>query len=221
MSKVIISRILRPAQSLAWELSSFHIPTRLEGMSVVVNHARLDAVSVVTQLRNKSSHIAHSRKRFNHIANEIHALSNHVVKVRISIQASTAFSPITTVAPPPLAPHAPRTTLRPSSLPVPTHQLSQSHHHLHPPPTLPCYEHLQSQYRTPPSRTHAMISSGFTNAPVTQFLVFGTVIGALLATITDSRYYLPIQVVPHIWQYGQFWRFAVWQVCLGLPWRGQ
>jgi hypothetical protein len=58
-----------------------------------------------------------------------------------------------------------------------------------------------------------MISSGFTNAPVTQFLVFGTVIGALLATITDSRYYLHIQVVPHIWQYGQFWRFAVWQVC--------
>ncbi|KAG9187371.1 hypothetical protein G6011_05242 [Alternaria panax] len=57
-----------------------------------------------------------------------------------------------------------------------------------------------------------MISSGFTNAPVTQFLVFGTVIGALLATITDSRYYLHIQVVPHIWQYGQFWRFAVWQL---------
>ncbi|RYN60924.1 hypothetical protein AA0114_g796 [Alternaria tenuissima] len=57
-----------------------------------------------------------------------------------------------------------------------------------------------------------MISSGFTNAPVTQFLVFGTVIGALLATITDSRYYLHIQVVPHVWQYGQFWRFAVWQL---------
>ncbi|KAH6881476.1 hypothetical protein BKA58DRAFT_3207 [Alternaria rosae] len=55
-----------------------------------------------------------------------------------------------------------------------------------------------------------MISSGFTNAPVTQFLVFGTVIGALLATITDSRFYLHIQVVPHLWQYGQFWRVGVW-----------
>ncbi|KAI4645915.1 hypothetical protein J4E93_005494 [Alternaria ventricosa] len=55
-----------------------------------------------------------------------------------------------------------------------------------------------------------MISSGFTNAPVTQFLVFGTVIGALLAAITDSRFYLHIQVVPHLWQYGQFWRCGVW-----------
>ena len=58
-----------------------------------------------------------------------------------------------------------------------------------------------------------MISSGFTNAPVTQFLVFGTVIGALLAAITDSRFYLHIQVVPHLWQYGQFWRCGVWMVC--------
>jgi hypothetical protein len=57
-----------------------------------------------------------------------------------------------------------------------------------------------------------MISSGFTNAPVSQFLVFGTVIGALLATLTDTRYYLHIQVVPHIWGYGQFWRFLTWQV---------
>ncbi|KAE8838579.1 hypothetical protein PTNB73_03404 [Pyrenophora teres f. teres] len=56
-----------------------------------------------------------------------------------------------------------------------------------------------------------MISSGFTNAPVSQFLVFGTVIGALLASVTDTRYYLHIQVVPHIWGYGQFWRFLAWQ----------
>ncbi|USP81441.1 hypothetical protein yc1106_08715 [Curvularia clavata] len=56
-----------------------------------------------------------------------------------------------------------------------------------------------------------MISSGFTNAPVSQFLVFGVVIAALLATITDTRYYLHILVVPHIWGYGQFWRFATWQ----------
>jgi hypothetical protein len=60
-----------------------------------------------------------------------------------------------------------------------------------------------------------MITSGFTNAPVSQFLVFSAVIGALFATITDTRYYLPISVVPHIWTYGQFWRFLTWQV--GLP----
>ncbi|KAF2849866.1 hypothetical protein T440DRAFT_532844 [Plenodomus tracheiphilus IPT5] len=58
-----------------------------------------------------------------------------------------------------------------------------------------------------------MISSGFTNAPVTQFLVFATVLGALAASITDTRYYLHIQVDPHIWSYGQFWRFLTWQCC--------
>ncbi|KAF5853016.1 hypothetical protein GGP41_001563 [Bipolaris sorokiniana] len=57
-----------------------------------------------------------------------------------------------------------------------------------------------------------MISSGFTNAPVSQLLVFGTVITALLATLTDTRYYLHILVVPHIWGYGQFWRFVTWQL---------
>jgi hypothetical protein len=57
-----------------------------------------------------------------------------------------------------------------------------------------------------------MISSGFTNAPVSQFLVFSTVIGALVASVTDTRYYVHISVVPHIWTYGQFWRFLTWQV---------
>lgn len=55
-----------------------------------------------------------------------------------------------------------------------------------------------------------MISSGFTNAPVSQFIVFSVVIGAVVATLTDTRYYLPIAVVPHIWGYGQLWRFVTW-----------
>ena len=55
-----------------------------------------------------------------------------------------------------------------------------------------------------------MISSGFTNAPVSQFLVFGTVVGSLVASLTDTRYYLPIAVVPHIWGYGQLWRVLTW-----------
>lgn len=58
-----------------------------------------------------------------------------------------------------------------------------------------------------------MITSGFTNAPVSRFLVFGTVIGALVASLTDTRYYIHIQVVPHFWRYGQFWRVLTWQVC--------
>jgi hypothetical protein len=62
-------------------------------------------------------------------------------------------------------------------------------------------------------KTSTMISSGFTNAPVSQFLVYSTVIGAIVATITDTRYYLHLSVVPHIWEYRQFWRFLTWQVC--------
>ena len=58
-----------------------------------------------------------------------------------------------------------------------------------------------------------MITSGFTNAPVSQFLVFSTVIGALVASLTDTRYYIHIEVVPHIWNYGQFWRLLTWQAC--------
>jgi hypothetical protein len=57
-----------------------------------------------------------------------------------------------------------------------------------------------------------MISSGFTNAPISRFLVFFTVAGALLATVTDTRYYLPIAVVPHFWGYGQVWRAGLWTV---------
>jgi hypothetical protein len=59
-----------------------------------------------------------------------------------------------------------------------------------------------------------MITSGFTNAPVSRFLVFSTVIGALVASLTDTRYYLHIQVVPHLWNYGQLWRLLTWQVRL-------
>ena len=84
----------------------------------------------------------------------------------------------------------------------------------------PSHTYLRYAHSPPSLRQHppffynaTMISSGFTNAPVTQFLVFGTVIGALLAAITDSRFYLHIQVVPHLWQYGQFWRCGVWTVC--------
>lgn len=55
-----------------------------------------------------------------------------------------------------------------------------------------------------------MISSGFTNAPVTRALVFGTALAALLASLTDTRFYLPIAVVPHLWGYGQAWRVVTW-----------
>lgn len=58
-----------------------------------------------------------------------------------------------------------------------------------------------------------MLTSGFTNAPVTQFLVIGTVISAFLASITDTKYYFWIQPKPHLFDYWQFWRLFTWQLC--------
>jgi hypothetical protein len=58
--------------------------------------------------------------------------------------------------------------------------------------------------------SETMISSGFTNAPVSRALVFGTVLAALLASLTDTRYYLPILVDRHFWGYGQAWRVLTW-----------
>lgn len=95
------------------------------------------------------------------------------------------------MAPPRLAPH------------MPTRLLVIAH------ATFSCNSY--APLNLPPTTT-TMISSGFTNASVSRFLVFSTVIGAVLATITDTRYYLHIAVVPHIWKYGQFWKFLTWQV---------
>ncbi|KAF2264601.1 hypothetical protein CC78DRAFT_494694 [Lojkania enalia] len=58
-----------------------------------------------------------------------------------------------------------------------------------------------------------MITSGFSNAPVSQFLVFATVLGALAVALTDTRYYIHVAVVPHLWGYGQVWRVFTWQAC--------
>lgn len=56
-----------------------------------------------------------------------------------------------------------------------------------------------------------MLTSGFTHAPVSKFLVFFVVASAFVASITDSQYLLWIQVVPHLWVHGQFWRLLTWQ----------
>ena len=58
-----------------------------------------------------------------------------------------------------------------------------------------------------------MLSSGFTNAPVTRILLISTVISAFLASITDTKYYFWIQVRPHLFDYWQFWRLLTWQAC--------
>lgn len=58
-----------------------------------------------------------------------------------------------------------------------------------------------------------MISSGFSNAPVTKLLVVGVVASSFLATLTDTKYYFWIQVRPHLTEYWQFWRLLTWQLC--------
>ncbi|KAK5739179.1 hypothetical protein LTR17_005480 [Elasticomyces elasticus] len=58
-----------------------------------------------------------------------------------------------------------------------------------------------------------MLSSGFTNAPVSQGLVVAVVLSAFLATMTDTKYYLWIEVRPHLLDYHQFWRLLTWQFC--------
>jgi len=73
-------------------------------------------------------------------------------------------------------------------------------------------EHHQHHHRcqSPPP---AMLSSGFTNAPVTRSLLVAVVLSAFLATITDTKYYLWIEVRPHLFDYHQFWRLLTWQFC--------
>lgn len=58
-----------------------------------------------------------------------------------------------------------------------------------------------------------MIASGFTNAPVSKALVVGVVLISFLATLTDSKHLVWIQVHPHLTDYAQFWRLLTWQAC--------
>lgn len=58
-----------------------------------------------------------------------------------------------------------------------------------------------------------MLVSGFTNAPVTKLLVTAVVITSFLASLTDTKYYLWIDVRPHLLDYWQWWRLVTWQLC--------
>ncbi|KAK4543004.1 hypothetical protein LTR36_006002 [Oleoguttula mirabilis] len=58
-----------------------------------------------------------------------------------------------------------------------------------------------------------MLSSGFTNAPVTKALVVGVILASFLASIADIKYFIWIEVRPHLFDYWQFWRLLTWQLC--------
>ena len=57
-----------------------------------------------------------------------------------------------------------------------------------------------------------MLSSGFANAPVSRFLVFSVAAVSIGVSITDVKHFFPIHVVPHLWQYRQWWRLLAYQV---------
>ena len=58
-----------------------------------------------------------------------------------------------------------------------------------------------------------MLASGFSNAPLTRTLLTGVVVLSVLASITDTKYYLWIAVKPHLQENRQFWRLLTWQLC--------
>ncbi|KAI9838270.1 MAG: hypothetical protein M1819_005538 [Sarea resinae] len=56
-----------------------------------------------------------------------------------------------------------------------------------------------------------MLSSGFTNAPVSNYLLLYIVASSILVSLADYKYLFYIQVVPHLWRYWQAWRLLIWQ----------
>jgi hypothetical protein len=58
-----------------------------------------------------------------------------------------------------------------------------------------------------------MLSTGFTDAPVSRSLVYGIVAASILVSVTDIKHYFYIQIDPHIWRYRQLWRVLIYQLC--------
>jgi hypothetical protein len=55
-----------------------------------------------------------------------------------------------------------------------------------------------------------MLASGFSNAPLSKYLVMAVVAGALVASVTDTKHLFFIMVRPHISDYRQLWRCMTW-----------
>lgn len=73
-----------------------------------------------------------------------------------------------------------------------------------------CYTHFCEASNN--IRAANMLASGFTNAPITQLLLLGVVGSAIIATLTDTKYFLWIEVRPHLLDYWQYWRLLTWQL---------
>ncbi|KAL1957808.1 hypothetical protein VTO42DRAFT_5526 [Malbranchea cinnamomea] len=58
-----------------------------------------------------------------------------------------------------------------------------------------------------------MLSSGFTNAPVTKFALVFMIVGSIAVSIFDVKYLFYIDIATHLWTYWQVWRLFAWQLC--------
>lgn len=65
---------------------------------------------------------------------------------------------------------------------------------------------------SPSNDSGEMLQSGFRSAPVTRIALFSTAAISLLASLADVKFLFHVQVVPHLWVHGQWWRTAIWQL---------
>lgn len=92
--------------------------------------------------------------------------------------------------------------IKPRSLQLSLHRYEQEHQLLQ--------DHLGEASNN--LNTANMLASGFTNAPITQLLLLGIVGSAIIASLTDTKYFLWIEVRPHLLDYWQYWRLLTWQL---------
>ncbi|KAL4965097.1 protein dscB [Aspergillus stella-maris] len=57
-----------------------------------------------------------------------------------------------------------------------------------------------------------MQTSGLTNTPLTKTLLIYTIASSIALSLFDIKHLSSIQINPHLFSYGQFWRCAIWQV---------
>lgn len=78
--------------------------------------------------------------------------------------------------------------------------------------------HTVSNFTSTPScSTHGLsltmvTTSGFTHAPVSRFLILGSIATSVLTSILDIKHLLPIKPTPHLWPYLQFSRLLTFQL---------
>ncbi|PYI34413.1 hypothetical protein BP00DRAFT_390446 [Aspergillus indologenus CBS 114.80] len=57
-----------------------------------------------------------------------------------------------------------------------------------------------------------MLTSGLTHAPIAKGLLIYTIAASVALAILDIKHLATLQITPHLWPYGQYWRLAAWQV---------